>query len=252
MRNKVVYIHRKETNGEIFYVGIGNRNRPYAKCRSHRSNTWINTYNKHGRIVDVIHTGLSWKEACDIETDLIELIGRRDTGAGTLVNLTDGGEGRQGFKNSKKTKAKMKENWTNGSNIGRSIRVVDTSTGIIYKSLKVACRELGLKKTTIAEQLRQRKPRKWNTLRQVGDLMEGFVHERDLVRPRAHNKVSSFALLDIKTNKVYNSCREADKDFPVVHSILSNQIKGVKRRQPYNTLYLVRDLVIHSDGYELE
>ena len=250
MRNKVVYIHRKETNGEIFYVGIGNRNRPYAKCRSHRSNTWINTYNKHGRIVELIHTGLSWKEACDIETDLIELIGRRDTGAGTLVNLTDGGEGRQGFKNSKETKAKMRENWTNGSNTGRSIEVIDTATGIKYNSLKTACNELGHNLTTIAYQLSVRRPQKWNTLRQLDDLMEGYVHKRDKRKPPKAMPKNS--VIDIKTNKVYKSVRQAAKNFPVEHVRLSVQINGQRRRQSYNTLYLVKDLLIYSDGYELE
>lgn len=93
--NKVVYLHRKKSNGEVFYVGIGTSKRPYIK--QGRNIYWKRTVNKHGLVVEVIRTGLSWEDACDIEQDLIELIGRRELGLGTLVNLTSGGKGPQTY-----------------------------------------------------------------------------------------------------------------------------------------------------------
>jgi hypothetical protein len=36
---------------------------------------------------------LSWEEACEKEIELIEMYGRRKLGEGTLVNLTEGGQG---------------------------------------------------------------------------------------------------------------------------------------------------------------
>jgi hypothetical protein len=36
---------------------------------------------------------LTWEESCEKEIELIALYGRRDLGLGTLVNLTNGGEG---------------------------------------------------------------------------------------------------------------------------------------------------------------
>ena len=90
--NKVVYIHRKKTNGEIFYIGMGNSDRPYQKSAASRSVVWHRIVNKHGYVIEVIRKDLTKQDALNIEIDLIELIGRRDKGNGTLVNLTDGGE----------------------------------------------------------------------------------------------------------------------------------------------------------------
>ena len=247
MRDKVVYIHRKKTTGEVFYVGIGNTNRPYNKDK--RTKFWKRIANKYGRDVELIRTGLSWEDACNIEKDLIQLIGRRDLGLGTLVNMTDGGEGAVGAIVSEDVKVKMskssKSNWANGDNLGRSIEVVDVATGVKYKSLKTACKELGHNLTTIANQLRTRKPKKWNTLRQVDDLIEEYKPKRSRCKPSL-----KLAVIDVNTNKIYRSVRDASVNFPSSHSGLSQQIRGDRRRLSSNTLYYIKDLVICSDGYE--
>tara|TARA_R110000744_G_C19176831_1_gene542301 strand:+ start:93 stop:773 length:681 start_codon:yes stop_codon:yes gene_type:complete len=223
MKNKVVYIHKKGTNGQVFYIGIGNENRPYVK--ENRSTHWNRTVNKHDIDVCVIKKGLSWEEACDIEVALISFYGRKDKGLGNLVNLTDGGEGAVGGK-------------------GRSLDVVDTLTGVEYDSLKAACDSLGFKLTTIAEQLRARRPKKINTLRFTDDLIDDYKPKRKQSKAMPKNSV-----IDINTNRVYKSIREAAKYFPIAHVSLGFQISGKRKRQTYNTLYLVRDLIIHSDGY---
>ena len=46
---------------------------------------------------------ITWEEACQKEKELIEYYGRRDSGSGTLVNMTAGGEGIPGFKHSKES-----------------------------------------------------------------------------------------------------------------------------------------------------
>jgi hypothetical protein len=51
--------------------------------------------------------GLSDREACDLEKELIALHGRIDLKTGCLFNLTDGGEGTAGRVLSMETKAKM-------------------------------------------------------------------------------------------------------------------------------------------------
>ncbi len=93
MSNKVVYIHRKKSDDTIFYVGMGNPNRPKSK---YRSVVWDRTVKKHGYYIEVLFQGLSSEEAFDIEIYLISKFGRRDKGLGSLVNLTDGGEGVSG------------------------------------------------------------------------------------------------------------------------------------------------------------
>ena len=111
-----VYIHRKKDDGEIFYVGIGLPKRPYDVKK--RNKFWKYVVNKHGYNVEILYDGLSWKSARDIEIQLIQKYGRRDLDEGTLVNLTDGGEGAYGIiqsESSKKKRSKsLKEFYSNG------------------------------------------------------------------------------------------------------------------------------------------
>lgn len=89
-----IYIHSKP-DGEIFYVGKGKDNRAYQKTM--RNRYWHFVYNKYGYIVNIIESGLSQEEACVKEKLLINSIGRKDLGKGTLVNMTDGGDGNNNF-----------------------------------------------------------------------------------------------------------------------------------------------------------
>ncbi len=89
--NKVVYLHKRKTDKKVFYVGIGNPNRPYTI--QGRTDFWWRIVNKYDYIIEVIQDNLSPKEAQKIEKELIEKYGRRDLKKGYLVNLTDGGDG---------------------------------------------------------------------------------------------------------------------------------------------------------------
>lgn len=92
MENKYcLYLHINPVKQEIFYVGIGNKNRPYSK-RS-RSDFWHNIVKKYDYNVIIIENNLNIIEACKKEVYWIKRIGRRDLHEGTLVNLTDGGDG---------------------------------------------------------------------------------------------------------------------------------------------------------------
>jgi hypothetical protein len=103
----VVYRHTHD-DGTIFYIGIGKRlKRAYTKDR--RSPIWKYAVNKYGLNVEVLHDDVSWEDACKIEMDLIKQYGRKAFGEGTLVNLTEGGDGQLGLKASEETKQKMSE-----------------------------------------------------------------------------------------------------------------------------------------------
>lgn len=96
MKDRVVYLHKRKDNGQVFYVGIGDSKRPYRISKSHRNSYWWNVFQKYGVEVEVINTGLSIDEACEVEKELIAAFGKR--GEGQLVNLTDGGEYSDGYK----------------------------------------------------------------------------------------------------------------------------------------------------------
>jgi hypothetical protein len=83
--NTVVYEWRRE-EGTPYYIGIGRPQRPYTGRRS------CGPPPPADRIV-ILHEGLDWEKACEIERELIAFYGRKDLGTGILRNLTDGGDG---------------------------------------------------------------------------------------------------------------------------------------------------------------
>ena len=93
-----LYQHIRDDTGEVFYVGIGNSRRP--KEKSKRSKYWNNIINKTSYTIEVVRRFETWDEACEWERLFISIYGRRDNNTGTLVNLTDGGDGSSGSKQS--------------------------------------------------------------------------------------------------------------------------------------------------------
>jgi hypothetical protein len=88
----IVYTHTRLDNNKVFYVGIGgSKNRAY--CKRNRNKHWYHVVNKHGYKVNVTHEDICYEEALSIEKYLISFYGRLDLKEGTLVNMTDGGEG---------------------------------------------------------------------------------------------------------------------------------------------------------------
>jgi len=93
----IVYTHKRNDTGEIFYVGVGKKE---SRSRSHRgrSDHWKNIVNKVGYSIEIIAENISYDYALNLERHLIKTIGRQDLGTGPLVNKTDGGEGILGIK----------------------------------------------------------------------------------------------------------------------------------------------------------
>ena len=149
MNNKVVYLHRRLTTNEIFYVGIGTPKRPYKT--SGRNKHWQSIVKRDGYSVDVVEKNISWNDAVESEIALIELIGRRDLNTGSLVNMTEGGEGIQGLIYTAEHKRKIGKHHK-GNNY-RSIQVTDINTGKIYVSLLKGCKVLKLKLWVVKREL---------------------------------------------------------------------------------------------------
>ena len=105
----VVYQHRRKDTNEVFYVGIGyTRNRAFEVAN--RNKYWYNVVEKVGYEVDILIEGLKWQDACRVEKGLIKNFGRKDLNTGTLVNMTEGGEGgaaHKGYLHSEEAKQKM-------------------------------------------------------------------------------------------------------------------------------------------------
>lgn len=100
-----VYVHRRLSTGEIFYCGKGSERarsqrllRERAFTVDNRSLFWRRVVHKDGGfIVEVVRAFATDKEAQDWEKDIIAFYGRRNLKKGSLVNLTDGGDGHAGL-----------------------------------------------------------------------------------------------------------------------------------------------------------
>jgi hypothetical protein len=132
-----VYQHIRLDTNEVFYVGVGKR-----KGRAHthygRNKYWHHIINKVGYSIQIIAENISYKEALDLEKNLIKTIGRKDLGLGSLVNMTDGGEGSLGKIQSEMTRSKKRI-----SMIGKNSRSCKEET---KKKLSIARNASFLKK----------------------------------------------------------------------------------------------------------
>jgi len=89
-----LYRHVRLDKNEPFYIGIGSDTK-YERSNSqkYRNRHWKNIVAQTSYNVEILLDNLTWDEACKKEIEFIELYGRADLGKGTLVNMTNGGEG---------------------------------------------------------------------------------------------------------------------------------------------------------------
>lgn len=81
--SKVVYLHRRATDGIPFYIGMGELRRAYTS--NGRNHKWHEVNNQHGRHVEIICSNLTKHDALHIESALIAKY-RRDF-PGYITNI---------------------------------------------------------------------------------------------------------------------------------------------------------------------
>ena len=82
---------------EPFYIGIG-KDEVRAFSNKSRNRYWRFIVGITDYEVDILLSDITWEEAQEKEKELIALYGRKDLNKGTLVNMTDGGDGTLGQK----------------------------------------------------------------------------------------------------------------------------------------------------------
>jgi len=143
-----VYLHRKATDGEVFYVGIAknqkegsNYDRPFDTWN--RTKQWKEVYKRCGRDVEIHMDGLSLAEASAEERALIKRYGRIDLGTGQLVNRTSGGQKCVGTPMPK------------GANCKFSREIVDVHTGKVkFYGYRQVAEHLGVCKSHVGKVMR--------------------------------------------------------------------------------------------------
>lgn len=101
-RRFYVYVHRRKTDGRIFYVGKGNGYR--CSTTNGRNKYWHRVAKKHGWTWEKPYQNLTESCAHMIEKMLIYALRHQ------LTNVTDGGEGVCGLVHTEETKRKMVAN----------------------------------------------------------------------------------------------------------------------------------------------
>ena len=109
-----VYLHRRATDGKVFYVGKGRFERAYKN--SQRTKHWNNIVSKHGYTVEIYLDGLQEWYAFELEKEMISYYGREN-----LCNMTDGGDGISNP--SEETRLKMSQKAKNRGKISEETRL---------------------------------------------------------------------------------------------------------------------------------
>lgn len=231
--NCYVYRHLKP-NGEVFYVGIGTgREFRRAKEKSRRSLFWKKVVSKYGYEIQILKQNLSWTEACEIEIALISWYGRKDKGLGTLVNMTDGGEGTVGVLFSEERLYKMSSS-VKGKNIGikcsLSKKVIDTSTKIIYDCAREASEVCGINYQYFSKMLQNKNKNKTCFV-----YLENYVGE--ISSPTSVKTNGGISVLDLKNNKIYKSISEAARDNSMNSETLRYMLNGKKQNKTNLIIY---------------
>jgi len=152
-----VYAHYRPSEPYPFYIGKGKGYR--HKSKQNRNIYWNNIVNRNGYEIAIVESNLTESEALHIEVDLIKKW--RSLGA-CEANLTDGGEGVSGLTghtpwNKGRTwdleaRAKMSKA-KKGKPSPKRKKVVDTVTGIEYKSSHEAAKAIGISQAHLSRQL---------------------------------------------------------------------------------------------------
>lgn len=90
-----IYLHVTKDDKTPFYIGKGKNKRCFDTYN--RNDWWVNIVNKHDYLILILEINLSEEISYEKEKYWISYFGRKQfKNGGTLVNLTDGGEGVSG------------------------------------------------------------------------------------------------------------------------------------------------------------
>lgn len=239
-RKSYVYRHRRLDTNEIFYVGKGTKKdrkyflkyeTEYERAFSHknRNHWWTNIINKTNFQVEILLDNLFNNEAEELEILLISEYKRKDCCGGTLVNMTDGGEGVKNINdNARKIKSEKmlgeKNPMWGGNFSSEHIKKLSIShKGIIpwnKGKIDVFSEESNKKRS---DSLKGRLP--WNTG------MELSQSHKDKIKSNTPRRFSGEApaskkVLQISTGLVWNSIRDCARDLNISYTNLSICLSG--------------------------
>lgn len=201
----IIYIHQRKDNKEIFYVGIGEKDsRAYEKGATRRNKFWRNVTNKTDYEVKIVARDIQREEAKRLEKYLVRYYGRKNIGNGTLVNLTDGGEGTKGYRLTQEHKDSIRKSkiGQNNPNFGKKLS-------------KETCRKMGLSrsgdkhyKVVVDDNFRNRM-----SLASKGKLLGGKHHQAKKV-------------INTETGEVFSTIKEVAEILGIKFTTMAARLRG--------------------------
>ena len=170
-----VYLHRRATDGSIFYVGKGKGRRAWS--HQGRNPWWNRIVAKHGFYSEIIASSLPEKCALTLERINIRILGRDG-----LANLVDGGGGIPGWHHSDETKARISafnKGKTPSARALAALRSVDGKKRSTEHRMKLSLAKKGKAKGPLSEE----------TKKKISAAHIGLRHSSDTLRKMSESKV---------------------------------------------------------------
>jgi hypothetical protein len=181
-----VYRHIRLDTNKVFYVGIGNDlkyKRSFSKYN--RNKHWHNIVNKTQIEIEILFDDINYDEAKNKEIEFISLYGRRDLGIGTLVNMTNGGEGCLGMIVTEDVRNKISKN-NKGKKISQETRDKISLSRKGFKHSDEVKKKIGDFKR--GKKLPPRKPISEDTRRKMSESKKGKSPSYNYIRTEEHRK----------------------------------------------------------------
>jgi hypothetical protein len=225
-----VYIHRKATNGEVFYVGKGVGRRAWVKERGNLH--WQNTVQKHNYIVEIVQDGLQEWYAFELEKNLIAYYGRADCGIGNLVNHTDGGDG-VSSEDARKNSLLQWENPTSREKLIKSLNAsrkeghMAMMQAAAQKDEAKAKRAIGISKAKTGKPLSE-KAKAARRGKNVGDANP--MRKPEIVEKlTGWNSSRSKPVICIPTGNIYSGALKAAQSIGISDSCIRDVVNGKRK-----------------------
>jgi hypothetical protein len=217
----LVYRHIRLDKNEPFYIGISkDPYRPFEK--RNRNKYWSRIVNKTEYKIDILFDDLSYEDAKKKEIEFISLYGRKDLNKGSLVNMTDGGEGTVNIVVSEKTKQLISKN----NKAKKGIPLSEET------KRKISFTKTGVKQTKEAIENRR-----------IGKLKRGYKHSDEVKKKisdtkRKNGSPRSKVVLNINTGIYYKSAQEASDLLGISIMTVYRSCKGQVKSKLNNLKYI--------------
>lgn len=209
-----VYRHIRLDTNQVFYIGIGNDLKyQRSKSKYNRNKHWHNIVNKTPIKIDILFDEIDYDEAKSKEVEFISLYGRRDFGTGTLVNMTDGGEGCVGMIVSDDVKAKISLR-NKGRKVSQETRDKISLARKGFKHTDEVKRKIGEFKK--GKKLPPREPVSEETRRKMSEGRKGKKPSYNYIRTEEHRRKMSEGALGKKMSDACKLKMSENRSIPIL------------------------------------